>query len=265
MQIIDTHAHIYLDEFSNDIASVIQRAKDTGIKKIMLPNIDKTTVIPMLKCCNKYPDICSPMLGLHPTSVKANWKEELDEIFNLFQGFIDNKNESLDFCGIGETGIDLYWDKSFEKQQIESFIEQLNLAVKLDIPIVIHSRNSIELVLDILSDYKNKIRGVLHCFPGNVEQAYKSIEMGMLIGVGGVVTYKNALIRKVVGALPPKSIVLETDAPYLAPVPFRGKRNESSYLKFIIDEIASIKNIKSEEVCENTFLNTCNMLKKYSL
>ncbi len=255
MNLIDTHAHLYLKDFSEDIDLVIRRAKEQGIKKILLPNIDVNTVKLMLNCCDKYPGICYPMIGLHPTSVNKNWEEELYTIKKLFENHY--------FCGVGETGIDLYWDKTFYNEQVNSFIEHIKIALKYSVPIIIHSRNSIEQILEILSDYKN-INGILHCFSGNIEQAIKATEeMGLKLGIGGVITYKNSMLKKIVEVIPIQHLVLETDAPYLTPIPYRGKRNESSFLPLILNEIAMIKKISYQEAAEIIFINTNNLFKNF--
>ncbi len=275
MNFIDTHIHLYLKEFEDDIDNVVNKAKNCGVKKMLLPNIDKSTVKQMLECCKKFKNYCYPMIGLHPTSVKENWEEELKEIENIF---IKEYNSSSNNCitknsnnilinnivAIGECGIDLYWDKTYEKQQIEAFKAQIEMSLKYSLPIVIHSRSSIDLVLEVLSDYKN-VKGVLHCFPGNVAEAKKAVEMGLMLGIGGVVTYKKSLMREVVKEMSLENILLETDAPYLPPVPHRGKRNESSYLPIIANEIALIKNIETQQVSDTTFINSCNMFKKTTL
>ncbi|HNW69054.1 MAG TPA: TatD family hydrolase [Bacteroidales bacterium] len=248
MFFIDTHTHLYAEEFSEDIDIVIQRALDKNVTTLLLPDIDRSTRPEMLALSKKFPDACLPMIGLHPTSVKEDFKEELKEIENAIC--------SHKFFGIGETGIDLYWDKTFINEQIESFTFQIELALQHHLPIVIHSRKSLNEIISILKNYKNKgLTGVFHCFPGNIREAEPLIDMGFYIGIGGVVTYKNSSMAEVVRHFDLSHLVLETDAPYLTPVPFRGRRNESSYIPLIADYIAQLKSIPIEEVAEKTSAN----------
>jgi len=248
MFFIDTHTHLYAEEFSEDIDMVIQRASEKNVTTLLLPDIDKSTRPGMLELCKKFPEVCLPMIGLHPTSVKADYKEELKEIENTIN---DQK-----FYGIGETGIDLYWDKTFINEQIESFTFQIELALQHHLPLVIHSRKSLNEIISILKKYNSTgLTGVFHCFPGNIREAEQLIDMGFYIGIGGVVTYKNSTMSEVVKHFDLSHIVLETDAPYLTPVPFRGKRNESSYIPVIAKFIAQLKSIRIEEVAETTSAN----------
>jgi len=258
MHLIDTHAHLYLENFAHDLNEVVVRATQNGIKKILLPNIDIKSVEQVKRCCSQYPSVFYPMTGLHPTSVKDNWEEELSGITSLLSPKI--------CCAIGETGIDLYWDKKYCQQQQEAFIAQINIALEYKLPIVIHSRESTEIVLEILSDYEGKgLIGVLHCFPGNTKQAEQAIDMGFMIGIGGVITYKKSLMREIVAAIPMENIILETDSPYLPPVPHRGQRNESSYLTLIAEEIAKIKGVTKEEAAIATYANSISLFTKVVL
>ncbi len=251
---IDTHTHLYLEEFDSDRSAMIGRAIDKGVTKMLLPNIDSTSVEGLLKLCRSFPDNCLPMMGLHPTSVKENYEEELDRV--------DRWLEKHSFCAIGETGIDLYWDTSHQKEQEHSFIHQINLAKKYNLPIVIHSRNSFNELFEILEIHHSPdLKGVFHCFTGNLDQAEKIIGMGFYLGIGGVVTFKNSGLDKVLDELSLEHILLETDAPYLAPVPFRGKRNESAYLAVIAEKIAEIKNISPARVAEITTANAISLFK----
>lgn len=248
MIFVDTHAHLYAEEFSEDIVSVISRATENHVMRFLLPDIDRSTRKSMLELHRKYPDLCLPMIGLHPTSVKEDYKVELDEIEN---------NLSLNkFYGIGETGIDLYWDKTFIHEQIESFDFHVELSIKHDLPLVIHSRKSLNEIFLVLKKHESKKpSGVFHCFPGNIKEAERAVEMGFYVGIGGVVTYKNSTMAEVVRHIGLHHIVLETDAPYLTPVPHRGKRNESVYLPLIAECVAHLKNTGIAEVAEITSAN----------
>ena len=248
MQIIDTHTHLYLDQFKEDIDNVISRAKEIGVKKFIFPAIDSSHFENMHNLKNKYPDNIYLMSGLHPTNVKENYKNELD--------FVVDSLKTRDYVAIGEIGIDLYWDKSFLNEQQEAFTFQIRLAIKHDLPIVIHCRDAFDEIFEIL-DKENcdKLRGVFHCFTGTLEQAKRAIDLGFVLGIGGVVTFKNGGIDKFLNQIDLKNIVLETDAPYLAPVPFRGKRNESSYIIYVIDKLSEIYGLSKEEIASETTKN----------
>ncbi len=254
MQLIDTHAHLYLDHFDTDRQQAVKRAVNNGIGRMLLPNVDQSTIEPMLKLSNEFPGKCIPMIAIHPTSIKKNYEKQIE--------LVEEKLNVFNFCAIGETGIDLYWDKTFFKQQLSAFEKHIELAISYNLPLVIHSRSSLKEIFDVLENYKNKnLRGVFHCFPGDTEQAYKVIELGFMIGVGGVITYKNSKIKKVVEEIDLNNILIETDAPYLAPVPKRGKRNESSYLIYIAEKIAEIKNTNKDKVANITTKNAVNLFK----
>ena len=223
MIITDTHTHLYAEEFTSDLDLLISEAMEQGIQRFFLPNIDSTSNDAMLAIEKKYPLNCFAMMGLHPCSVKENWKEEL--------AFVEKQLKERSFAGIGEIGIDLYWDKTFVKEQEEVFRKQIILANHYRLPIVIHSRESFEEIIKILLDEKKKKPfGIFHCFTGNADQAKRAIGLGFYLGIGGVVTFKNSGLDKVVAEIDLQHLVLETDAPYLAPVPFRGKRNVPAYL-----------------------------------
>lgn len=245
---IETHAHIYYDPFDDDQEEMINRAKEVGIKKVFLPNVDSSSIDRMLALEAKYPDYCVAMMGLHPCSVKENVEEELSLVTSWM--------EKRDFVAVGEIGLDLYWDKTFYEQQKHAFQYQIDLAKKYKKPIIIHSRNSNEEAIEIL--YQNadaNLKGIFHCFSGTTEQAKRVTDLGMYIGIGGVVTFKNGGLNKVVPDIDLKHIVLETDSPYLTPVPFRGKRNEPSYLTYIAEKIAELKGVSVQEVNEVTTQN----------
>ena len=248
MKIIDTHTHLYLNQFKEDIDKVIQRSIDKGINKFIFPAIDSTHFDDMHDLKNKYPGSIYLMSGLHPTNVKENYKQELE--------FVVNSLKSHSYVAIGEIGIDLYWDKTYLKQQQDAFEFQIRLAIKNDLPIVIHCREAFDEIFEIL-DKENctKLRGVFHCFTGTLEQANRAIRLGFKLGIGGVVTFKNGGIDKFLSQIDLKHIVLETDSPYLAPVPFRGKRNESSYITYVIDKLSEIYGLPIQEIASVTTKN----------
>ena len=255
MKIVDTHTHLYLDKFKEDIDKVITRAKENGVSKFIFPAIDSSHSENMHNLKNRYPENIYLMTGLHPTDVKENYKEELE--------FVKNSLKKYDYVAVGEIGIDLYWDKSFLKQQQEAFRFQIKLAIKNDLPIVIHCREAFNEIFEILNEENcENLRGVFHCFTGDLNQAKKAISLGFLLGIGGVVTFKNAGVDKFLNQIDLKHIVLETDAPYLAPVPFRGKRNESSYIIYVVEKLSELYKIPKEEIASVT---TNNAKKMFSL
>ncbi len=245
MNYIDTHTHIYLEHFDNDRAEVINRCLSAGVNLLLLPDIDSTTRNRMLAVCSEFSDLCFPMLGIHPTSVKQNYKEELE---------ILKKHLAITKAyAIGECGLDYYWDKTFINEQKEVLEEHFFLAHQYRLPLVIHSRKSLEDIIALLKKHKNlNLTGVFHCYPGGINEARYLTEQGFYLGIGGVVTYKNSTLTEVVKAIPLQHLLLETDSPYLPPVPYRGKRNESSYIVEIAQKIAEIKQISLEEVAEVT-------------
>ncbi len=254
MYLTDTHTHLYLDEFNSDRAETVKRAIEQDTRSMLLPNIDSSSIDNMLKLCEQFPDNCFPMMGLHPTSVKENYKEELD--------LVELWLEKQKFYAIGEIGIDLYWDKTFLKEQQVALVRQIELAKKYQLPIVLHMRDSFNEIYSIVKDHiSDELTGVFHCFTGNPEQAHKITDMNFLLGIGGVVTFKNSGLDEVVKEIDLKHIVLETDSPFLAPVPFRGKRNESAYIKLIAKKIAEIKNTTIEEIASITTENANRLFK----
>lgn len=256
MKLIDTHTHLYVAEFKDDIDAVIQRAREEGVKKFFMPAIDSAETEAMLELEKKYPDTIFAMTGLHPCSVKENYKEELSKI--------EAQLEQRQFAAIGETGLDFYWDKTFTKEQYESLHIQAKWAIKYDRPLVLHTRNAMQETIDAIASYKGKnLRGIFHCFSGSVENAQDIINMGFLLGIGGVLTYKNSGLDKVIEEIDLKHLVLETDAPYLSPVPFRGKRNEPAYLKHIAEKLAGIKQSSVVEVARLTSENAARIFRPY--
>jgi len=254
MSYIDTHTHLFLPEFDTDRDQVIANAKQIGIEKVLLPNVDSGTILPLLDLVDKFPDFCFPMIGLHPTSVNENYIQELE----LVESWLLKRK----FYAIGEIGIDLYWDKTFIKQQEEAFIYQINLAKKYDLPIVIHARDSFNEIFNVVKkEIGSGLKGIFHAFTGDLEQANQIIEWGFLIGIGGIVTFKNSNLGDVVKNIDINHLVLETDSPYLAPVPKRGKRNESAYIQYIAQKIAEIKGQSANEVARITTLNAKKLFK----
>ncbi|UAY52752.1 TatD family hydrolase [Ferruginibacter albus] len=254
MLIVDTHCHLYSEEFEKDINAVIERAESEGVNKFFLPAIDSNSLEQMLLLEEKFPGKCFAMMGLHPCYVKENYKEEL--------AIVEQWLGKRKFAAVGEIGLDFYWDKTFTQQQYEAFHTQIAWAKQYGLPIVIHTRNAMRETIDLVKAYSWDVSGIFHCFGGNYEEAKEIIELGFYLGIGGIVTYKNSPLIDTLQKIDLKHIVLETDAPYLSPVPFRGKRNESSYLKYIIEKIADIKQVSKTEVAETT---TANAKKIFSI
>lgn len=254
--LIDTHAHLYLDQFSKDIGEVLERAESAGVSKILLPNIDQATEGEMLALASDYPGQCYPMMGLHPCSVKEDYKHVLDHVENALFG--EGK-----WVGVGETGIDLYWDSTFREEQEISFRRHIEWARDLGLPIVIHSRESLDLNIGIIEEMQDgRLTGVFHCFNGTADQAARIRDAGMMMGLGGVITFKNSGMHKVLSRLDLSSVVLETDAPYLSPVPFRGKRNESSYVKHTAEFLAASLDMELAEIAGITTGNALRLFPK---
>lgn len=250
---IDTHTHLYLEEFQDDSMAVIDRAIAAGVARMLLPNIDSSSWEPMLALAGQYQGKLYAMAGLHPTSVLPETVEK--EILS-----VEQQIETGRFIAIGEIGIDLYWDKTHQSLQEEVFRQQLRLAIKYRLPVAIHVRNSYNEVWRILrQEMSPGLQGVFHCFPGNEIQARQVTELGFMLGIGGVVTYKNSAMQKVVAEIGLDYLLLETDAPFLTPVPFRGKRNEPAYIPFIAEKIAELCNTTVIEVAEKTTRNALNL------
>ncbi|EKM12288.1 hydrolase, TatD family protein [Vibrio harveyi] len=238
---IDTHAHIYASEFDNDRDEVVKRALEQGIDKILLPNIDLESIEPMLKTEAAYPEICRSMMGLHPCYVDGN----VEQTLAIIRGWFKKHN----FIAVGEIGIDLYWDKTFRAEQEMAFVTQLNWAKEMDLPVVIHTRDSIEETLTLLrQEQDGRLRGVFHCFGGSVEEAQAINELGFHLGLGGVSTFKNGGMDKVIPHLDMNWVILETDCPYLAPVPHRGKRNEPAYTSLVAARVAELRGESLEAI-----------------
>ena len=245
MILTDTHCHLYLDEFADDIDEIIKKAETIGVNFFYLPAIDSSETENMLLLEKKFPGKCFAMIGLHPCSVKENYKKEL----NLVEDWLKKRK----FVAIGEIGLDFYWDKTFTTAQFDAFSTQCEWALQYNLPVIIHTRNAIQETIDVVKEFVPRgIRGIFHCFSGSYQNAKEIIEAGFYLGIGGVITYKNAGLAEVISKIDLQHLVLETDSPYLTPVPHRGKRNESSYLKYIVEKLAIIKNVSAEEVAAVT-------------
>lgn len=248
MELIDTHCHLYSDEFSADISAVLERAVKDGVSKFYLPAIDSTSHANMLLLEERNPGRCIAMMGLHPCSVNSTYLEEL--------AFVEEWLAKRKFVAVGEIGLDFYWDKTFTSEQYTAFRKQIELALHYRLPIVIHTRNAMAETIAVVKEYAGRgLHGIFHCFGGTYEDAVAIMDMGFYLGIGGVLTYKNSGLANVLEKIDIKHLVLETDAPYLTPVPFRGKRNESSYLIYVVEKLAAIKNCTVAEVAAITTVN----------
>jgi len=254
--LIDTHSHIYSEDFDADRAEVIQRAKDTGIQLIILPNCDSTTLPQMLALETAYPGYCHATIGLHPTSVKENYKEEL--------ALIKSELERRDYLAVGEIGIDLYWDKTLLAEQTIVFKQQIEWALEYHLPVIIHVRDSFRESMNVLASFKNSgLTGVFHSFTGTLEEANEIIDFGgFKLGINGIVTFKNSGLAAVVEKIDLKHLLLETDSPYLTPAPHRGKRNESSYVSLVCEKLAAIYQLSAQEIDEATTRNALELFTK---
>lgn len=250
--LIDTHAHLYSEDFLHDVDDVLQRAYDNDVKKIILPNIDSGSVKRLLDLTDAYPHLCFPLMGLHPTSVAADYKEELQAVEYWL--------EKRKFYGIGEIGIDLYWDRTYFNEQQDAFRYQLKLAKQKHLPVIIHVRDSFDEIYPIVKEEQDgNLKGIFHCFTGTEAEGLKVVDLGFLLGVGGVVTFNNSNLADVIGKIPVQNLVLETDAPYLTPVPKRGKRNESAYLAYVAQAVAKIYDVSVNDLAEITSENARNL------
>lgn len=254
--LIDTHAHIFSAQFKEDIPQIIENAKKTGVAKIFMPNIDSRSIQSMIGVEEKYKGYCFSMMGLHPCSVKEDFEKELEIVASWL--------EKRAFSAVGEIGTDLYWDTTFFEQQKEAFNFQVDLAKKHDLPIVIHCRNSIDETIALVEKKQHgNLKGVFHCFTGTIGQAREIINLGFYLGIGGVATFKNSDLPEVIKGIGLQHILLETDSPYLAPAPFRGKRNEPAYLQNICSKIAEIKGVSTDQVADVTSANALKLYKTY--
>ncbi len=254
MKLIDTHTHLYLEAFDKDRLAVVENAVTDGIAKMLLPNIDATTISPMMNLCKQFPGVCFPMMGLHPGSVNGDYQAVLQETRSWF--------DKDSFIAVGEVGIDLYRDQTFKNEQIEAFREQVSWSLELDLPLVIHSRDSFSEIIKVLKTFSGApLSGVFHSFTGSIEQAFQVLELGFYIGVNGIATFKNTHLGEVVRKLEMHHVVLETDAPYLAPAPCRGQRNESRYLVSIATKIAELTGCNLMDIAKSTTKNAHNIFR----
>ncbi len=259
IKLVDSHSHLFLDEFLEDLPEVMERARMAGVTHIFMPNIDSATIDPMLSVCAAYKDLCYPMMGLHPTSVKEDFRRELKIIHHHLE-------EPNSFVAVGEIGMDLYWDKTFVKEQEFAFRQQIEWALEYGLPVVVHCREAFEYIYNVLAEYKETpLAGIFHSFTGTLEEAGRLLEFRRFcLGINGVVTFKNSALPDVLAQIPLERIVLETDSPYLSPVPNRGKRNESAYLRNTLAKVAEVYGRTLEEVSSMTSenaLKTFGMLK----
>lgn len=253
MTFVDTHAHIYYYE-THEVENIIKRSVQNNIEYIYMPNVDIASITPMLSVAEKY-KMCIPMMGLHPCSVEQNFEKNLEEIEKWL-----SKRE---FAGIGEIGIDMYWEKKWIEEQKQAFLIQCEWAKKHKIPVIIHSRESLDQTIDVVESLKTKdLRGVFHCFSGTKEQAKRITDMGFFLGIGGVCTFKNNNLVSVLPFISPQYIVLETDTPYLAPVPHRGKKNEPSFIPIIAQKLSEILHLSVEEIANITTRNASVLFKR---
>lgn len=257
IKLVDSHSHLFLEEFSEDLSEVMERARQAGVTHIFMPNIDSTTVAPMLQVCAAYKDLCYPMMGLHPTSVKEDYLQELEIVSRYLK-------EPNSFVAIGEIGMDLYWDKTYVKEQEIVFRQQVEWALEYGLPIVIHSREAFDYIYKVLADYKNtSLTGIFHSFTGTQEEAERLLEFqGFCLGINGVVTFKKSALPGVLAQIPLERVVLETDSPYLTPVPNRGKRNESAYIRGTLAKVAEVYSKTPEEV---SLVTSENALKVFGM
>ncbi len=248
MNFIDTHCHLFLPEFDKDRDEAIQRGLKSGVKKFVLPNVDTSTMDDMISLTQEYPAYCFPLAGLHPSSVEEDYHNELS--------VIKTQLDSRKFWGIGEIGLDYYWDRTFEKEQIEALKTQLGWALELNLPAIIHNRESFDDTIKIVEEVgAGQLKGIFHCFTGTIEQAEKIIELGFSLGIGGILTFKNSGLDQTLKNIPLEHLILETDSPYLAPAPKRGKRNEPAFLPYIANKLAEIKDLDIHQIAEQTSHN----------
>lgn len=251
----DTHCHLYVQEFDEDREAMVTRALSAGVDRLMLPNIDVESIPGMWSLVNKYPEHCFPMMGLHPCSVKENFEDIL--------AMMDGELKSRAYVGVGETGIDLYWDTTFKKEQIIAFETQISWARAMDLPVIIHSRESLDLTIEVIANQQDgRLKGIFHCFSGEVEHVRKIERLGFKVGIGGVVTYKKAGLAELLPHIPLTMMVLETDAPYLTPVPKRGKRNEPAYIPLVAARMSEVLGISLLELSRLTSENAASVFGK---
>ena len=257
IEFVDTHTHLFVKEFDDDRELAVKRAVESGVTRLCLPSIDETSYAPIMEMCDRFPGVCYGMIGLHPTEVNDGYGEILDRMYARLQQ--ENR-----FIAVGEIGIDLYWDDTRKKEQLDAFCRQLDWAAEFGLPVAIHSRSAFEPLYDVMESYRQKgLRGVFHCFSGSTEEAHKLLSFdGFYLGIGGVVTYKKSNLPEILETVPLERLLLETDSPYLAPVPHRGKRNESAYVPFVAAFLAGIYGCSVGEVARVTTANACGLFDK---
>lgn len=256
-KIIDTHSHLFVEDFDSDRSEVMQRAREAGVQRILMPNIDLASVEPMLRVCDEFSGYCYPMLGLHPTEVTADYRQSLGVLKQMLE------SRPQKFIAIGEVGLDLYWDKTYKVEQLAALEEQIAWALEYDLPLVIHSREAFPELYALFSHYKDTpIRGIFHSFTGTADEAQSLLEFpGFLLGINGVVTFKKSTLPEALRDVPLSRLVVETDSPYLAPTPYRGKRNESSYIVRVVERLAEIYACSPEFVAEQTYANAASLFR----
>lgn len=257
---VDTHTHLFVQEFDEDRNSVVQRALDAGVTKLCLPSITEESIPSIMKMCEEHPGVCFPMMGLHPTELGDDYKRTLERMYNIL------KNESR-YIAVGEVGLDFYWDDTRKKEQLEAFDAQIEWAAETGLPLAIHSRSAFNELYDVMEAHRSKgLTGVFHCFSGNEDEARKLLSFdGFCLGIGGVVTYKKSILPAVLKDVPLERVLLETDSPYLPPVPFRGKRNESAYVPYIAEFLAGVYGCSIDEVARVTTSNAYRIFPKLSV
>ena len=257
-KLIDTHSHLFTEEFDTDRTEVMCRAREAGITHIVMPNIDMASIEPMLQACIEYPDLCYPTIGLHPTEVKEDYHQALEQMKRLLDASMGGKANHTPFVAIGEVGLDFYWDTTYKHEQQEAFKEQIGWALEYDLPIIIHSREAFDELYDIISHYKDSsLRGVFHSFTGTADEAHAQLQFpGFMLGINGVATFKKSTLPEALREVPLTRLVVETDSPYLAPTPYRGKRNESAYVTRVVEKLAELYQLSTDAVAAQLYENS---------
>ena len=260
IEFVDTHTHLFVQEFDEDKNNVVQRAIAAGVTKLCLPSITEESVPAIMKMCEEHPGVCFPMIGLHPTELGEDYKGVLERLYDILKN--DNR-----YIAIGEVGLDFYWDDTRKKEQLEAFDAQIAWAAEMGLPLAIHSRSAFNELYDVMESHRGKgLTGVFHCFSGNEDEARKLLSFdGFCLGIGGVVTYKKSILPEVLKSVPLERVLLETDSPYLPPVPFRGKRNESAYVPYIAEFLADVYDCTIDEVARVTTINACRIFPKLNV
>ena len=260
IEFVDTHTHLFVQEFDEDKNNVVQRAIAAGVTKLCLPSITEESVPAIMKMCEEHPGVCFPMIGLHPTELGEDYKGVLERLYDILKN--DNR-----YIAVGEVGLDFYWDDTRKKEQLEAFDAQIAWAAEMGLPLAIHSRSAFNELYDVMESHRGKgLTGVFHCFSGNEDEARKLLSFdGFCLGIGGVVTYKKSILPEVLKSVPLERVLLETDSPYLPPVPFRGKRNESAYVPYIAEFLADVYDCTIDEVARVTTINACRIFPKLNV